>query len=239
MVSHYSNGTYYILGDGSHYVSETRLSPATEKDFDDYYGESAKSFKSLNNSIIDSDFNLLGNPKEPYLLTPEQFSNLVEEKNKILGRDYAKLKPLFEKYSVIKNGYDKIKEDVFSNPLLAYYIAHKSESSIGYADTSHIDKNKIKTENAKYLIDNIDKYPTNNEFKKHIKLIYFSNQKSNENHKNIVEDALRLTYKGGETSEQSKSDYKRAIENGEVSLDDVLYILKESNVNRTKEISLL
>ena len=37
---------YYIMGDGSHYVKESKLSPATEKDFDDYYGEEvAESFK--------------------------------------------------------------------------------------------------------------------------------------------------------------------------------------------------
>lgn len=245
VVAHYSNGKYYILGDGSHYVSEDKLSLATEKYFDDYYRElgfdkkAIDSYKILNKkSIIDSDLNLLGEPKEPYLLTHSQFSSLIEDKNKILGRDYSKLKPLFEKYSVIKNGYEKIKEDVFSNPLLAYYIAHKSETSIGYTDTSHLDRNKNKTENAKYLINNIDKYPSKDEFKKYIKLIYFANQKSNENHKNIVEDALRLSYKGNETPEQSKSDYKRAIDRGEVSLDDVLFILKESKVEPTKEIKM-
>ncbi len=47
VVAHYSYGKYYILGDGSHYVSEDKLSKATEKDFDEYYGEAAASFKKF------------------------------------------------------------------------------------------------------------------------------------------------------------------------------------------------
>ena len=39
IVSHWSHDKYYILGDGSHYVAEEKLSPATEKDFVDYYGQ--------------------------------------------------------------------------------------------------------------------------------------------------------------------------------------------------------
>ena len=34
-------GDYYITGDGSHYVSEEKLSLATGKDYEDYYGASA------------------------------------------------------------------------------------------------------------------------------------------------------------------------------------------------------
>ena len=40
-VSHWSHDKYYILGDGSHYISEGELTPATEKDFNDYYGDNA------------------------------------------------------------------------------------------------------------------------------------------------------------------------------------------------------
>lgn len=38
-VSHWSKDKYYVLGDGSHYLSEDELTPATKKDFNDYYGE--------------------------------------------------------------------------------------------------------------------------------------------------------------------------------------------------------
>ncbi len=40
-VSHWSHDKYYVLGDGSHYISEDELTHATEKDFNDYYGENA------------------------------------------------------------------------------------------------------------------------------------------------------------------------------------------------------
>lgn len=40
-VSHWSHDKYYVLGDGSHYISEGELTHATEKDFNDYYGENA------------------------------------------------------------------------------------------------------------------------------------------------------------------------------------------------------
>jgi hypothetical protein len=62
IVSDFSNGKYYILGDGSHFVSENKLSLATEKDFDEYYGESADSFKVFGNGDSNNeDDNILVN----------------------------------------------------------------------------------------------------------------------------------------------------------------------------------
>jgi chemotaxis protein histidine kinase CheA len=42
-MSDLSNGDYYISGDGSHYVTEDKLSPSTEAAFNEHYGENASS----------------------------------------------------------------------------------------------------------------------------------------------------------------------------------------------------
>jgi hypothetical protein len=47
IVSYWSNDAYYILGDGSHYVSEEKLSKATEKDFDNFYSKLGYSKKAI------------------------------------------------------------------------------------------------------------------------------------------------------------------------------------------------
>lgn len=73
IVSDFSNGKYYILGDGSHFVSEDKLSSATEKDFDEYYGDSADSFKVFEKGgtigkvkNIDDNFGKTELPEEVY-----------------------------------------------------------------------------------------------------------------------------------------------------------------------------
>lgn len=65
VISHYSNGKYYILGDGSHYVSEDKLSPATEKDFDDYYTELGFDKKAID-SYKNIKYSNGGELKVPY-----------------------------------------------------------------------------------------------------------------------------------------------------------------------------
>jgi hypothetical protein len=204
-------------------------------EFIDYYVELQKMEKKLegeqNTSIINQNTDLLGNPKEVWMLTAEQFSTFIEEKNKILGRNYSELKPLFEKYSVIKNGYEKIREKVEENPLLALHIAYRHETSgLGYTDVSYLKRNKIKSENARYIKDNIQKLKTKDEFYKYIKLIWYANQKSNENYQNIISDASRLSYTGGESKEESKSSYKRAILDGKMTVSDAVFIVDSANL---------
>ena len=65
VISHYSNGKYYILGDGSHYVSEDKLSLATEKDFDDYYTELGFDKKAID-SYKNIKYSNGGELKVPY-----------------------------------------------------------------------------------------------------------------------------------------------------------------------------
>jgi hypothetical protein len=65
VISHYSNGKYYVLGDGSHYVSEDKLSLATEKDFDDYYTELGFDKKAID-SYKNIKYSNGGELKVPY-----------------------------------------------------------------------------------------------------------------------------------------------------------------------------
>lgn len=196
-----------------------------------------KSEDSESSSIINKNTDLLGNPKSSWMLTKNQFNQFIEEKNKILQRNYSELKPLFEKYAIIKNGYSIIKDKIEENPILAYYISNKYETGgIGFSDVSYLKRNEIRYENSKYITDNIKDFKTKDEFYKYIKLIWLINPKSNEDYQSTISDALRLSYNGNESIDDSKSKFKRAILNSEMTLNDAILIIESARLEVPNEL---
>ena len=80
-------GDYYITGDGSHYVSEEKLSLATGKDYEDYYGASA-------------------------LASVTRYANENRESFEAGGVVEAELKEMDRKIEKLKGGIDFLKGDV-------------------------------------------------------------------------------------------------------------------------------
>ena len=85
IVSHWSHDAYYILGDGSHYVKEEKLEPATEKDFDDYYGEGkAKEYsRALNMDEFGKPYEMGGNA------APGEWVVYNDETDTLIGKPHS------------------------------------------------------------------------------------------------------------------------------------------------------
>jgi hypothetical protein len=87
IVSHWSNDRYYVLGDGSHYVKEENLSPATEKDFVEYYGQDVSDsyineFKKENGGSIEGgNADMVANQNKMIQHHASELEKILSEKN--------------------------------------------------------------------------------------------------------------------------------------------------------------